>query len=303
MLKVFWLRSSKSLLCLGMSTLNVLCRPCCHAWYKAFGSLVALWTKSWRSLLHKQERKNITNCLKHSSWYVCLSNIFWSSIFAKHMLNCRDIFLWLPTCHAGLQSAISSLDRRASDLKKRGETRSKVDLRGRRGVAPVVLYTLSRKGFAGHFGSYWDQYLQLSLGFCQTILAKELVEVKRITKQIHRIWKIWFAWFSKKEVIDTIKNITKAGVFGSRDGSRDGVFLDRCFALRSTAVVSDGPSGSWEVHGGCSRDGGRIATPTMCRCDWPWLKQRLSWAKSWSWLKCSFFGRDFGGTRTDVNWF
>ena len=22
------------------------CRPCCHAWYKAFGSLVALWTKS-----------------------------------------------------------------------------------------------------------------------------------------------------------------------------------------------------------------------------------------------------------------
>ena len=45
-------------------------------------------------------------------------------------------------------------------------------------------------------------------------------------------WKTWnilirFAWFSKKEVIDTKKNITKGGGFGSRDGSRDGVFLDR----------------------------------------------------------------------------
>ena len=58
---------------------------------------------------------------------------------------------------------------------------------------------------------------------------------------------------------------------------RDGMGIpDRYFDLRSTAVVSDGPSGSWEVHGGCSRDGGRIATPTMRRCDWPWLKQRLS---------------------------
>lgn len=90
----------------------------------------------------------------------------------------------MRTCHAGLQSAISSLDRRAAYLKQRG-SRSKVDLRGRRGVAPVVLYTLSRKGLAGHSGSNWDQYLQLSLGFCQTILAKELVEVKNLTKQIH----------------------------------------------------------------------------------------------------------------------
>ena len=227
MLKVFWLRRSKSLLCLGMSTLNILCRPCCHAWYKAFGSLVALWTKSWRSLLHKQERKNITNCLKHSSWYVCLSNIFWSSIFAKHMLNCRffsvDAYMScrFAECHQQpwQESCLSQTMRLPQQSRPSWEERR---------CSSCAVHLVKKRPCR----PFWKQLGPISptvTGFLSNNFGKRVVGSEKFHET--NPWKtwilIWFAWFSKKELIDTKSPHHKRGVFGSRDGSRDGVFLDR----------------------------------------------------------------------------